>query len=83
MPSEKRTEKTNKMINTIDQPDPFSESILLDIPDFVVTSENGTDYVEIPGGEKVITTGEYQVPYWLYQMSIPEGIEIQDVILCH
>ncbi len=76
-----QTEKTNKMINTIDQPDPFSESILLDIPDFVVTSENGTDYVEIPGGEKVITTGEYQVPYWLYQMDIPVGIEIQDVIL--
>lgn len=54
----------------------------VEIPDYeLMASADGYDRVTIPGGQLVVETGEYQVPYWTHTMEITRGYRIQDLLL--
>jgi len=55
------------------------EGTVLEIPDYTVTSIDGLDYVEIPGGDLLVDPGQYRVPFWVEQIEIPTGYVVQDV----
>ncbi len=57
------------------------EGLDVQIPDYTVTSIDGTDYVQIPGGQTLIDPGQYQVPYWVETVMIPAGHVVQDVTM--
>jgi hypothetical protein len=56
-------------------------TVELEIPEYNVTTIDGLDYVEIPGGEIWLEDGEYQVPYYTQSVTVPEGYQVQDVTL--
>ncbi|MBN1487252.1 MAG: right-handed parallel beta-helix repeat-containing protein, partial [Anaerolineae bacterium] len=56
-------------------------SVIITIPDYVVTAQNGWDYVEIPGGEVLLEHEGYRIPYYAATYTYPDGYEIQDVVL--
>ena len=51
------------------------------IPDYVVTTIDDLDRVEIPGGHVWYEEGELQVPYFATSIEYPEGYKIQEVLL--
>ncbi len=52
------------------------------VPDYVVTTSGGLDYVAIPGGEILIDEeGRPRVPYFIESVEYPAGWRVQDVIL--
>ena len=55
------------------------EGITLDLPDYTVSSIEGVDYVEIPGGDTMSEPGQYQVPFWIEEIAIPPGYVVQGV----
>jgi len=57
-------------------------TIEVDIPEYKVEKIDGWDYVEIPGGEVLLTEeGRPRVPYYTTSIDYPEGYKVQDVIL--
>jgi len=54
----------------------------INIPDYTVTTIGNLDYVEIPGGEILLTEeGRPQVPYYVKSVDYPEGYRVQEVTL--
>jgi hypothetical protein len=51
------------------------------IPDYSVTTEDGTDHVEIPGGYVLFEPGMPLVPYYQLLYEYPSDHQIQDVVL--
>jgi len=52
------------------------------VPDYVVNTEDGIDYVEIPNGDILCAEeGRPQLPYLIESIEIPEGYRIQNVVL--
>ncbi len=57
-------------------------SVKVSIPDYMVTTKDGLDYVDIPGGEVLLAEeGRPRVPYYVKSIDYPEGYRVQDVIL--
>jgi hypothetical protein len=57
-------------------------SLEINISDYEVTTAGGLDYVEIPGGEVLLTEeGRPRVPYYTTSIDYPEGYKVQDVTL--
>ena len=56
-------------------------SLHVEIPDYDVTTEEGVDYVQIPGGALSAVEGEPEVPYWSISEGYPTGTTVQDVEL--
>jgi hypothetical protein len=57
-------------------------SLDIEIPDYeVMTTTEGLDYVEIPGGELWLEPGGYRVPYWSISLDYPKGQRVEDVAL--
>jgi len=54
----------------------------ISIPDYTVTTKGGLDYVDIPGGEVLLTEeGRPRVPYYTTSIDYPESYKVQDVTL--
>lgn len=53
----------------------------IEIPAYEVTGIDGVDHVSIPGGMMLAEPGRYEVPFWLEEIGIPAGYELQDVSL--
>jgi parallel beta-helix repeat protein len=51
------------------------------IPDYTVTSANGSDTVTIPGGSVLFEPGFPLVPFYQVFYEYPKGYQIQDVVL--
>ena len=51
------------------------------IPDYEVTTEEGIDHVEIPGGKIATVVGKPMIPYYTTPLDYPEGYVVQDVVL--
>jgi len=51
------------------------------VPDYVVTTTEGIDYVEIPGGDLLLDVGQYRIPYYSISLDYPQGYKVQDVTL--
>jgi PKD repeat protein len=58
-----------------------TSSVDVQLPAYEMTSQDGYDYVEIPGGEVLMAPGNYRVPYDMVSLQYPPGVQIQDVIL--
>jgi hypothetical protein len=57
-------------------------TITIDIPDYRVTTEGSTDYVNLPGGEVLLAEeGRPQVPYIVKSIDYPQGQRVQNVLL--
>jgi|GEM_PF-1680333 len=56
-------------------------SLQVEIPDYVVTTIEGLDYVEIPGGYLLLEEGKPEVPYHKVSINYPQGYKVQDVVL--
>ncbi|MDF1512713.1 MAG: C25 family cysteine peptidase, partial [Anaerolineae bacterium] len=64
------------------QPDVLpSPTINITVPDYVVTTLDGIDYVEIPGGSLLMEAGMPEVPSYISMVDYPAGTQIQDVAL--
>jgi|GEM_PF-956569 len=51
------------------------------VPDYEVTSSDGVDYVEIPGGDILLEEGEYRIPYYSVSVDYPKEHKVQYVAL--
>jgi len=51
------------------------------IPDYYVTTIEGQDYAEIPGGDVLLELGKPVVPGYNFSVDYPEGYKVQDVRL--
>jgi len=51
------------------------------IPDYYVTTIEGHDYAEIPGGDVLLDLGKPVVPGYSVSVDYPEGYEVEDVRL--
>ncbi|HIE30948.1 MAG TPA: hypothetical protein EYP67_01000 [Methanosarcinales archaeon] len=58
-----------------------ASSVEVSIPDYVVTSKDGEDRVEIPGGDTVMVVGKPLVPSYSVFIDYPADHQIQDVTL--
>lgn len=57
-------------------------TITVDIPDYRVTTQGGTDYVDLPGGEALVAEeGRPLVPYFVKSINYPRGQRVQNVLL--
>lgn len=56
-------------------------SIDVSIPDYNVTTRDGEDHVEIPGGNMVLVPGKPLVPSYSVSIDYPKSCQIQDVAL--
>ena len=59
----------------------FEEPLVIDVPDYVVTTTQGLDWVEIPGGRKRSEPGDLWLPYYTTLVEVPAGQRVQDVTL--
>lgn len=67
--------------STVAGSEPLS-SFEVSIPDYIVTTMDNLDYVEIPGGEVLVEEeGRPMVPYYIESIDYPEGYCVQEVIL--
>ncbi|HBQ63628.1 MAG TPA: hypothetical protein DD727_01605 [Clostridiales bacterium] len=54
----------------------------VEIPDYMVTNREGLDYVDLPGGEILMTEeGRPRVPYWVQTWDYPAGVRVQHVLM--
>ena len=54
----------------------------IDIPAYQVdTGADGYDRVTIPGGQLIVETDAYQIPYWTHTIEITKGYRIEDVVM--
>lgn len=60
---------------------PPASSCNITVPDYVVTTVNGIDYVRIPGGYMLLVKGKPLVPTYSISLDYPKGYKIHDVIL--
>ncbi|HBY95325.1 MAG TPA: hypothetical protein DEP84_15465, partial [Chloroflexi bacterium] len=60
---------------------PPPTSLTVDIPDITVTPVDDLDLVEIPGGTVWMEPGEYQIPFYTTYLDVPQGTQVQNVIL--
>ncbi len=51
------------------------------VPDYQVSTADGVDRVEIPGGGLLLVEGQPEVPLYTVSVDIPRGYAIQDVVL--
>jgi parallel beta-helix repeat protein len=51
------------------------------VPDYEVNTINGTDYVEIPGGDLLLQEDWPEVPIYTISIDYPSGYEVQNVVL--
>jgi len=51
------------------------------VPDYVVTTHDGLDFVTIPGGSQILNPDQPLVPYYYYTAEIASGYRIQDVTM--
>jgi parallel beta-helix repeat protein len=58
-----------------------ASSLEVTIPDYVVATREGFDYVEIPGGDLLLENGEYRLPYYPLFIDFSKGQRVQNVIL--
>jgi hypothetical protein len=56
-------------------------SVEITIPDYEVTTEDGLDHVEIPGGGLLQVHGRPEVPAYATSIDLPRGYQVQDVVL--
>ncbi|MBU0966691.1 MAG: hypothetical protein KKA54_09960 [Proteobacteria bacterium] len=75
---------TQTVTEKADSADADSEplsGISIEIPAYEVNQIEGIDHVTIAGGKMLADPGQYEVPYWLEEIQIPAGYELQDVSL--
>jgi len=51
------------------------------IPDYEITTIDGAEHVEIPGGNIMFFVGKPMVPYYTMSLNYPEGYQVQGVVL--
>jgi hypothetical protein len=51
------------------------------VPDYEVTTVEGEDHVEIPGGDMFIVPSRPLVPFYTMSLNYPQGYEVQGVVL--
>jgi hypothetical protein len=56
-------------------------TISVEVPDYEVTTVEGVDHVDIPGGNLRFELGKPLVPIYTVETEIPEGYRVQDVQL--
>jgi hypothetical protein len=56
-------------------------SLAVSLPDYTVRQVDGYDYVDLPGGEVYLQTGEPRLPYWTLTQDYPAGVVVQEVSL--
>jgi hypothetical protein len=56
-------------------------SLNVEIPDYVVTTRDSLDYVEIPNGDLWLEEGRYQIPFYSNSIDYPRGYRVQGVTL--
>jgi len=60
----------------------LTSSLLLNIPELVITTVGELDEVKIPGGEMLLVEeGRPQVPYYVKSIDYQKGYRVQDVVL--
>lgn len=60
---------------------PQLTTVELELPNYNVSTINGFDYVDIPGGQILLVHNQYRAPFYIKTMEIPEGYTIQNVAL--
>ncbi len=60
---------------------PPTSELVVEIPDYEVSTEDDLDTVEIPGGELLLEEDQYQVPYWSVSLEVTRSVKVQDVVL--
>ena len=60
---------------------PPPSSLTVNIPDYTVTTIDDLDFVEIPGGIVWVEPDEYQIPFYIAYVDIPQGTQVQNVNL--
>ncbi|MEA1865910.1 MAG: PKD domain-containing protein [Euryarchaeota archaeon] len=63
-----------------ESPTPLS-SLQVKVPDYIVATLDGLDYVEIPGGYRWYEQGRPWVPFYTASIDYPIGYKVQDVTL--
>jgi hypothetical protein len=58
-----------------------TSSLQIEVPDYVVTTTDGLDQVQIPGGRLWLEEGDLWIPFYTTAVDYPQGHEVQDVIL--
>jgi hypothetical protein len=69
---------------TVSPPKPAAApapALAITVPDYTVTTRDGIDYVEIPGGSLLMEEGMPQVPTYITLVDYPAGYRIQNVFL--
>ena len=56
-------------------------SLEVTVPDYEVTTIDGQDHVEIPGGQLLLVPDEPMVPYYVTSVDYARGYEVDDVVL--
>ncbi|MDL1976063.1 MAG: C25 family cysteine peptidase, partial [Deltaproteobacteria bacterium] len=51
------------------------------IPDYEVVSEEGIDYVSIPGGTKILKEDRPEIPVYKIKNDYPQGYKIQNIVM--
>jgi hypothetical protein len=59
----------------------LGDTLVVDVPHYVVTTTQGLDWVEIPGGAKRSDPGDLWLPYYTTLVEVPAGQRVQDVTL--
>jgi parallel beta-helix repeat protein len=73
---------TGKMSSLVESESPTPPSSLqVEVPDYVVATLDGLDYVEIPGGYRWYEPGQLWVPFYSVSIDYPIGYQVQDVAL--
>jgi len=60
---------------------PPTSELVVEIPDYEVSTEDGVDIAEIPDGELLLEEDQYQVPYWSVSLEVTRSVKVQDVVL--
>jgi parallel beta-helix repeat protein len=67
--------------STLAEPPLPLPSLQVEIPNYVVTTIDGLEYVEIPGGHVWYEAGEPWVPFYSTSIDYPAGYKVQEVYL--
>jgi len=68
-------------LTTIPQSSQPVASLAVAVPDYVVKTIDGLDYVELPGGQAEMEEGKPLVPYYTVSRDYARGYRVQEVIL--
>ena len=56
-------------------------TVAVHIPDYLVETRDGYDFVTLPGGLQRLEPGRFAIPYWEVRVDYPQGTRVGDVTL--